>query len=169
MYNKVVIIMWENVKEKLINIIKIVKDKILILSKGEYQHFNMMLYFWGLIPGLVIVLFIQNKSPNKNNLFFSILFYILVIIYFLWHFFVSKKTLKVQPQYKITKMTKKELYKNKTKEEIKEIKKQKREDNMKKLLLLKAWDSSPAYTLIELFDIFVILTQIQRFFIIVDK
>ena len=58
---------------------------------------------------------------------------------------------------------------NKTKEEIKEIKKQKREDNMKKLLLLKAWDSSPAYTLIELFDIFVILTQIQRFLIIIDK
>lgn len=169
MHNKLESMIWNNIKSKIIHIINAIKNNIIIISKGEYQHFNRLLYIWGLLPGILITLFIQNKLPNTSNLFFSILSYSLIVFYFAWHLFAIIKTLKVQPQYKVKKITKKELYEGKTSEEIKNIKKQKREDNIKKLLLLKAWDSSPSYVIIEIFDLFIILSQIQRFFYIINR
>lgn len=160
-------------KDKILNILKknglYIKDKIIVLSKGEYQHFYKLLYLWGLLPAVIIVFFIQKGLPLQSFQFISIIFYLLISIYFIWHIFVIKKTLKVQPQYKVKKISKKELYKDKTKEEIKKIKQENNIDTLKKIFLIKSWNSAPMYTIVELVDILVILTQIQRIWNIIDK
>lgn len=145
------------------------KNQFVSLSKGQYQHFYVMLYIYGLIPAL-LVLFVFKKSYSiiLNN-FLAILLYSLIIIYFIWHIYVVKKTLKVQPQYVVKKVTKKELYADKTPEEIKQIKKEKNIDYVKKLLLLKSWNSMPMYTIVELFDVLIILSQFQKILNIIDN
>lgn len=158
---------------KILNIIKKIliffKNQFVTLSKGEYPHFYTMLYVYSVLPALLIF-FISKKnySINLNN-YVVILTSLLMIIYFIWHIYVVKKTLKVQPQYVVKKITKKELYANKTPEEIKQIKKDKKIKTVKKLLLLEAWDSAPIYTIVELVDVAVIIFQFQRILNIIDN
>ena len=157
-------------KDGILNKIGIyIKNQVITLSKGEYKSFYSMLYLWGLLPFVVISYITRGSNHILGAGFLSILIYLIFIIYFIWHIYVVKKTLKVQPQYKVKKLSKKELYKDKTKEEIKEIKNEKRKDILKKLLLLKSWDSVPMYTIIELLDFIVILNQIQKILNIIDK
>ena len=162
-----------DMKDKILNILKkiynYIKNQIIILSKGECKSFYSMLYLWGLLPFVVISYITKGYKPILETDFISILIYLIFIIYFIWHIYVVKKTLKVQPQYKVKKISKKELYANKTKEEIKEIKNEKRKDTLKKLLLLKSWDSVPMYTIIELLDFIAILNQMQKILNIIDK
>lgn len=162
-----------NMKDKILNILKnlynYIKNQIIILSKGECKSFYSMLYLWGLLPFVVISYITRGSNHILGAGFLSILIYLIFIIYFIWHIYVIRKTLKVQPQYKVKKISKKELYANKTKEEIKEIKSEKRKDVLKKLLLLKPWGSAPMYTIIELLDFIVILNQIQKILNIIDK
>ena len=162
-----------DMKDKILNILKkiynYIKNQIVILSKGECKNFYSMLYLWGLLPFVVISYITRGSNHILGAGFLSILIYLIFIIYFIWHIYVVKKTLKVQPQYKVKKLSKKELYKDKTKEEIKEIKNEKRKDTLKKLLLLKSWDSVPMYTIIELLDFIVILNQMQKILNIIDK
>ncbi len=157
-------------KDGILNKIGIyIKNQVITLSKGEYKSFYSMLYLWGFLPCVLVSYITKGSTPIINVGFISILIYLMFVIYFVWHIYVVKKTLKVQPQYKVKKISKKELYANKTKEEIKEIKSEKRKDVLKKLLLLKSWDSVPMYTIIELVDFIVILNQIQKILNIIDK
>lgn len=162
-----------DMKDKILNILKkicgYIKNQIIILSKGECKSFYSMLYLWGLLPFILISYITKGSKPIAKIEFIAIIIYSIFVIYFIWHIYVVKKTLKVQPQYKVKKISKKELYANKTKEEIKEIKNEKRKDTLKKLLLLKSWDSVPMYTIIELLDFILILNQIQKILNIIDK
>lgn len=152
-------------KEKTKSFLNGAKNKIIIVSKGE-ANFYSMLYLWGLIPALVIIFLLQNKIDSiKNNIVLFII-YLIITLYFLWHLFVIRKTLKVQPQYKKVKISNKELFKGKTKEEIKEIKKEKRKERFRKLILLEGWNSAPSYIIITCIDAYVALTQMQGIFII---
>ena len=147
-------------KEKLKIFFTNFKNKIIILSKGE-ANFNTMLYVWGLIPSLVIMFFLQGKINSIKISFFSIIIYLFLILYFSWHFFVIRKTLKLQPEYKKVKINKKDLYKDKTKEEIEQIKKENRKKTFKKMLLLTPWDTMPMYNIISCLDFLMIITQVQ--------
>lgn len=152
-------------KDKIKSFLNGAKNKIIIVSKGE-ANFYSMLYLWGLIPALVIIFLLQNKIDSiKNNIVLFII-YLIITLYFLWHLFVIRKTLKVQPQYKKVKISNKELFKGKTKEEIKEIKKEKRKERFRKLILLEGWNSAPSYIIITCIDAYVALTQMQGIFII---
>lgn len=154
--------------EKIKSFLNGAKNKISIVSKGE-ANFYSMLYLWGLTPSLILIFFLQNKIDSIKSNAISLIIYLLITLYFLWHLFVIRKTLKVQPQYKRIKLSKKELFKDKTKEEIKEIKKEQRKKRLKKLLLLEGWDSAPSYILIACIDVYVALTQMQEIFIILNK
>ena len=152
-------------KEKIKYFLGGAKNKIITISKGE-ANFYSMLYIWGLIPAFAIIFFLQNKIDSIKNNIILLIVYLVITLYFLWHLFVIRKTLKVQPQYKKVKISNKELFKGKTKEEIKEIKKEKRKERFRKLILLEGWDSAPSYIIITCIDVYVALTQIQGIFII---
>ena len=154
--------------EKIKSFLNGTKNKISIVSKGEASFYS-MLYLWGLTPSLILIFFLQNKIDSIKSNTISLIIYLLITLYFLWHLFVIRKTLKVQPQYKRVKLSKKQLFKDKTKEEIKEIKKEQRKKRLKKLLLLEGWDSAPSYILIACIDVYVALTQMQEIFIILNK
>lgn len=154
--------------EKIKSFLNGAKNKISIVSKGEASFYS-MLYLWGLIPSLILIFFLQNRIDSIKSNTISLIIYLFITLYFLWHLFVIRKTLKVQPQYKRLKLSKKELFKDKTKEEIREIKKEQRKKRLKKLLLLEGWDSAPSYILIACIDVYVALTQMQEIFIILNK
>lgn len=147
-------------KDKVISFFKKIINYFLLISKGE-ANFNIMLYLWGVLPGIIIAFFLQPSINSIKNKFIAIILLLIILVYFVWHLFSIKKTLKVHPEYRVVKPTKKELYAGKTKEEIENIKKEQRKENVQKLLLLRGWDSKPAYILIGFFDAYVILTQIQ--------
>lgn len=150
----------EHIKNKALSIIGAIKNYIILISKGE-ANFNVMLYLWGVLPGLIITIFLQLRINSIVNIFFAVLVPSIILIYFLWHFFAIRKALKVHPEYVVKKIKKKELYAGKTDEEIEEIKKEKRKETLQKMFLLRGWESKPAYVLIEFFDLYLILTQIQ--------
>lgn len=155
-------------KEKIKSFLNGAKNKIIIISKGE-ANFYSMLYLWGLVPALIIIFFLQNKIDLIRNNTILFVINLIITLYFLWHLFVIRKTLKTQPQYKKIKLSNKELFRGKTKEEIKEIKKEKRKQRFRKLILLEGWDSAPSYILIACIDAYVALTQIQDIFTIINK
>lgn len=158
---------------KLLNIIKKIivffKNQFITLSKGEYPHFYTMLYVYSLLPAILIFFIAKKNHSIILNNYITILTSLLIIVYFIWHIYVVKKTLKVQPQYVVKKITNKELYANKTPEEIKQIKKDKKIKTVKKLLLLEAWDSVPIYTIVEWIDVLVVIFQLQRILNIIDN
>lgn len=153
-------------KTGFLNIFKKIKNNIVEVHNGR-GNFSSMLYLWGLIPALIITIFFQSKINHLKSEFFSVFICLIITVYFLWHLLCIKNTLKTQPKYKIVKPSKKELFKDKTKEEIEAIKKEKRKEAMQKLLLLRAWDSTPNYVLVACFDAYVTLTQLQRIFQII--
>ena len=157
-------------KDGILNKIGIyIKNQVITLSKGEYKSFYSMLYLWGFLPCVLVSYITKGSTPIINVGFISILIYLMFVIYFVWHIYVVKKTLKVQPQYVVKKITKKELYANKTPEEIKQIKKDKKIKTVKKLLLLERWDSMPMYRIVEWVDVLVIIFQFQRILNIIDN
>ncbi len=150
----------EDLKNKSFEILNKVREEFAFVSKGE-ANFKTMLYFWGLIPGLIITFLLQKSIYSINNKFFATIVYIVLAAYFFWHILCIRKTLKVQPENRVVKPSKKELFKGKTKEEIEQIKKEKRKESLQKFLLLRAWDSSPNYVLVGVFDAYIVLTQLQ--------
>ena len=151
-------------KTELIQKAKALSNKILnqfiILTKGEY-NFNIMLYLFGLAPAIVISILFQKNIDRMGIAILQVFIYTLLALYFAWHIYVIIKTLKVQPEHKIVRPSKKELYKDKSEEEIESIKKEKRKDKLQKFMLLKAWDTTPNYVLIGCVDAYMILTQVQ--------
>lgn len=152
-----------NIGDKILFYLRKIKAEIIILSDGKAK-FNYMLYLWGLIPAAIITFLFQRQIDSIKSVALSLIIYLAISIYFLWHLFVIRKTLKVQPEYKRAKLSKKELFKGKTKEEIESIKKELRKSKLKKLILLEGWDSTPPYIMIACFDAYVALTQIQGMF-----
>jgi hypothetical protein len=140
-----------------------IKDKIVVLSKGKCGSFNFMLYGWGLAPALFVLFFLQRRISYNKNSIFVVLVELFLFVYFTWHFYTINKTLKVQPQYKVIIPTKKELYKDKTPEEIKEIKKQRKRKILNKFLLKESWSTTPNYSIIRLIDIFVAWSNLTYF------
>ncbi|MDD2840705.1 MAG: hypothetical protein PHY80_06380 [Rickettsiales bacterium] len=151
------------VRDKILFFLKKIKNEILLLSDGKAK-FNYMLYLWGLTPAIVITFFFQKQIDSIKNSALIFIVYLLISLYFLWHLFVIRKTLKVQPEYKRVKLSNRELFKDKTKEEIEAIKKDKRKSKFRKLILLEGWESTPPYIMIACFDTYVALTQIQGMF-----
>lgn len=152
-----------NIRDKVFFYLRKIKNEIIVLSDGK-ARFNYMLYLWGLTPAVIITFLFQKQIDSINNVALALIVYFVVCLYFLWHLFVIRKTLKVQPEYKKVKMTNKQLFKGKTKEEINAIKKELRKSKLKKLILLEGWDSTPSYIMIACFDTYVALTQIQGMF-----
>lgn len=141
------------------NIIDIIKKT----TRGEGVYWK-VLYLWGLLPALLILYFQKSPVYMQSSKFTLFLIYLIITFYFLWHLFVLRNTLQTQPEYKVVKKSKKELYEGKTPEEIKEMKKQERKRTLRKFMLLEAWDTAPSYTIIACIDAFVALTQIQYLF-----
>jgi len=150
----------EKLKNKSLEMVQNFRNNIALVSRGE-ANFKVMLYLWGLVPGLIVTFLLQRSINSIHNRFFATIVYVALAIYFLWHIFCIRKSLKVQPENRVIKISKKELYAGKTKEEIEEIKKEKRKENFQKFLLLRAWDSTPNYVLIGCFDAYIVLTQLQ--------
>jgi hypothetical protein len=144
-------------------IFEMVKNTFKILVEGN-GNFNRILFLWGVVPNVVLILFFQRKIEIFRFRFFTLFICILIIVYFLWHIFIVRKTLKIQPQYKVVKVKKKDLYKGKTKEEIAEMKKEERKTAVKKMFLLEAWDSTPNYVIVICLDAYTVLTQLQIIF-----
>lgn len=152
-----------NIRDKVLFFLTKIKNEILILSEGK-ANFNRMLYLWGLTPAIIITFLLQRRIDSIKNVALILIIYFAISLYFLWHLFVIRKTLKIQPEYKKVKISNKELFKGKTKEEIEAIKKEKRKSGLRKLILLEGWESTPAYIMIACFDTYVALTQIQGMF-----
>lgn len=152
-----------NIRDKVLFFLTKIKNEILILSDGK-ANFNRMLYLWGLTPALIITFLLQKRIDSIKSTILILIIYLAISLYFLWHLFVIRKTLKIQPEYKKIKISNKELFKNKTKEEIEAIKKEKRKSRLKKLILMEGWESTPSYIMIACFDTYVALTQIQGMF-----
>lgn len=150
----------ENLKNKFLEILSKVKEEFFLVSKGE-ANFKKMLYLWGLVPGLIVTFLLQRSIYSINNKLAATVIYIFLAVYFFWHILSIRKALKVQPENRVVKPSKKELYAEKTKEEIEEIKKEQRKENLQKFLLLRSWDSTPNYILIGCFDAYIVLTQLQ--------
>ncbi|MDR3290243.1 MAG: hypothetical protein LBT02_03085 [Rickettsiales bacterium] len=155
-------------REKFLRTLKVVfdfiKNQVVILSNGETKSFKITLYVWGLIPAFIVVLFLQRKINLSQNSFLTLIFEVFLILYFSWHIYVIRKTLKVQPNLRAPKkLSKKELYVNKTADEIQEIKKQQKKELSQKLLLKKPWKETPDYVIIGCFDFFVVLTEFSLF------
>ncbi|MDR0423379.1 MAG: hypothetical protein LBH46_02190 [Rickettsiales bacterium] len=137
------------------------KNKVTILTRGECTNFNNMLFVWGLFPAIFVLFYLQRRLNYNKDTFFAVLLELLVLIYFVWHVYVINKTLSIQPQHKVIKLSEKELLKDKTNEEIREFKKQKRKDLVNRILLKKSWSDTPNYSIIRLIDIFIIMIEIQ--------
>ena len=152
-----------SIKDKVLFYLGRVKSEIRVLSEGRAK-FGYMLYLWGLTPALVITFFFQKHIDSIRNVALVLIVYLVISLYFLWHLFVIRKTLKVQPEYRRVKISKKELFKGKSKEEIEAIKKELRKKRFKKMILLEGWDSTPSYIMVACFDAYVALTQIQGMF-----
>ena len=144
-----------------------IKNCIVLISKGEF-NFQYMMYLWGVLPGIILILFIPKHIDTINSNILSFFICLIVAVYFSWHMLSIRKALKVHPEYRVIKQTKKELYKDKTPEEIEEIKKEKRKESIEKLLLLRGWNSTPNYVLVGCFDLYIILTELQRIFNIIN-
>lgn len=145
-----------------------IMEEIKKVSTGN-GNFNTMLYAWGVAPGVILTIFIQRKIDFMDNVYMQFLLYLIFFLYFLWHFFVVRKTLKVQPEHKVVKPSKKELYEGKSKEEIKQIKDEKRKETLQKMFLLRAWDTTPIYVIVECFDVYLFLTQVQGLYNIITR
>ncbi len=150
----------EDLKNKSLGILNKIKEEVILVSKGE-ANFKTMLYLWGLVPGLVITFLLQRSIYSINNKFIATIIFVFLAVYFFWHILCIRKTLKVQPENRVVKPSKKELYAGKTKEEIEAIKKEQRKENLQKFLLLRSWDSTPNYILVGCFDAYIVLTQLQ--------
>jgi hypothetical protein len=140
-----------------------VKQKIILMTKGESSWYP-MIYGYGLFPALFVYFFCQKTIEQNRNNFFIIFIELLLFLYFAWHIYVIYKTLKVQPQYVAPKkLTKKELYAGKTKDEIKAIKKEQKKEVVQKLMLQRAWDTTPYYKIIGAVELYICFIELQLF------
>ncbi|GMO59276.1 MAG: hypothetical protein Ta2D_04990 [Rickettsiales bacterium] len=140
------------------------KNKIVTLTKGEIpvEKFDNFLWVWSGIPMAIVVLWLQPKLNIYYNNFFSFVLEFLLLVYFSWNFYVVKKVVKLHPELKPPKRpSRKELYANKTKEEIEEIKKMKKKELYEKLMLKKSWRDTPGYYIVLCLDLFIILQELQ--------
>jgi hypothetical protein len=153
------------VKNLFMNIYNRVKKSFIKSSKGD-ENFYLLLWGWGIVPALMMFFYFDNKLKFIHPKFVSVPIYFLITLFFIWHIFSIRVTIKKHPEYKEKKENKKEKYKGLSKEKIKELKREekreKNKDMIKKALLLKAWDTMEFYKIVILIDLVVILTQIQR-------
>lgn len=153
----------KGIKDKVLFFWQQIKNQIVILSQGKAK-FNQMLYLWGLTPALIVAIFLQNRINSIKFVPISFILYCVIFCYFAWHIFIVRKTLKVQPEYRKVTIKDKELFKDKTQEEIELIKKERKKSKIKKLLLLEKWDSAPPYFIIICIDLYIILLQLEAIF-----
>lgn len=154
------------IKEMVIRFFNFIIAKIKKTNNGESNYY-IMLYVWGVFPAVILMMFLQKHLSRMDNGFFKLIISLFITLYFLWHLFVIRKTLILHPEHKPVKITKKELYKDKTEEEIKEIKKEKRKEIVQKMLLLRAWNTSPDYIIIACLDAYNAATELQIIFNII--
>ena len=136
------------------------KGEFFAITSGN-GNFKRMLFLWGAIPGIIISLILHRKIDRISFNFFKIFLSVIFVLYFSWHFYSLCKTIHLHPEYKKKKIKKRDLYKDKTDEEIKKIKIDNMKNTLKKALLMKSWDTTPDYFWVGAIDLYVILTFIQ--------
>ena len=140
------------------NIMNTLKKKFLSISKGNISY-NTLLFAWGFCPAICLFLF--HKKIENAFLIIKFLLSLFIIIYYMWHLYAIYNFLKIHPEYKEKKISKKELYKDKTKEEIEEIKKENFRSNLQKFFLLKSWKTRPNHQWIVCLDLLFLLTYLR--------
>lgn len=133
---------------------------------GE-ENLNRMLWFWCLIPN-IIVCFITFKLYNILN--FTLL-NILYLVYNLICLYFIIKAVSVHPEYNVSKVEKnkneeyvKSLSKDDLKNYKKELTKKKTKELFEKALLVKPWRKVEFYKLVRLILIFILLVTFRNLF-----
>lgn len=133
---------------------------------GE-ENLNKMLWFWCLIPNIVIC-FIIFKLYNILN--FTLL-NILYIVYNLFCLYFILKAVSVHPEYDVSKIQKykhneyiKSLSENELKNYKKDLAKEKTKELFEKALLIKPWKKVEFYKIVRLILIFVLLIALRNLF-----
>ena len=140
------------------NIINNFIKKFLSITKGNIGY-NTLLFALGFCPAICLFLF--HKKIENAFLIIKFLLSLFIFVYYVWHLYVIYIFLKIHPEYKEKKVSKKELYKDKTKEEIEKIKKEKFKSNLQKFFLLKSWKTRPNHEWIICLDLLFILTYFR--------
>lgn len=132
--------------------------------QGEEKLSN-LLWFWCFIP---IILGLTLFSKLINSLF---IFQIGFLIYILLCMYLIMKTIKVHPEYNVSRMKKiqeKEYINSLSEEEIKKYKveklKKEAKSFTKKMFLFEAWQTDETYKTMRLFLIFAIIVVIKNIF-----
>ena len=153
------------IKKNVLNILFKIKLSFIKSTKGE-ENFYVMLWGWGILPAVLFTFYLADKLERIKTGLISFPVCILIIVFFVWHIFAIRTTIKNHPEYKRIKEDKKAKYKGLNKKQIKELKQKERKERnvnlFKKAMLIKAWDSTEFYKIVILVDCFVILTQVQR-------
>lgn len=122
--------------------------------KGE-EHINVVIYWWGVI-GYLVAFFIASKAIRAINYrSVDIIISLLMVVYFGWHFYVTRKNAPKKPKL--------------TKEEEERIKLERRKDFgrrfMRKLFLqepISKWDPVFVTLVIDVFCIATFLDYVLR-------
>ncbi len=133
---------------------------------GE-ENLNKMLWFWCLIPN-IIVCFIIFKLYNILN--FALLNIIYIVYNLLCLFFIIK-AVSVHPEYDVSKIQKykhneyiKSLSEDELKNYKKDLAKEKTKELFEKALLIKPWKKVEFYKIVRLILIFVLLVALRNLF-----
>lgn len=133
---------------------------------GE-ENLKKMLWFWCLIPNIVVC-FIIFKLYNILN--FTLL-NILYLVYNLTCLYFIIKAVSVHPEYNVSKIEKnkseeyvKSLSKDDLKTYKKELTKKKTKELFEKALLVKPWRKVEFYKLVRLILIFILLVTFRNLF-----
>jgi hypothetical protein len=149
-----------DIKQKATAFYEYTKANVITITNGQ-GRWKFVLYVWGVLPAVLILLAFQ-KDLRVYNGFPSFIAELLIAIYFSWHGYVIRKTLKVHPEFVMKVPTKEErIASAKTPEEAEKIKKEIKKETFQKIILMKSWSRTPDYNIIFLTDIFMAWTEIQ--------
>ncbi|MFC1659749.1 hypothetical protein ACFL0U_04250 [Pseudomonadota bacterium] len=133
------------------------------VTRGE-EELKKVLWFWGVIPILIELIIIERFIYTVNIPAIEVLLGILILIYFIWHLVVIRKSI---PECKLSRKERKEL-KRQRKEEKKRLKKEKKTGGpkdffgsfMRKLLLKEPWGKFNLTRVVAAGDLLVITTHL---------
>lgn len=133
---------------------------------GE-ENLNKMLWFWCLLPNLVICII----SFKLYNIFNLKLLNVIYVLYNLICLYFILKAVSVHPEYNVSKNEKiksKEYKESLSKDELKDYKKElarkKTKELFEKALLVKPWRKVEFYKLVRLILIFILLISLKNLF-----
>lgn len=162
----------KNLEAFFIKVIHAVKQSFIKATKGE-ENFNIMLWCWGLIPGLAVLIFVQEYLERRFSGRPSILIYLFLMFFFLWHAVSIRTTLKKHPEYRVKKENKKNKYKNLSRKEIKELRQKERKEKSKELvqkaLLIRPWKTMEFYKFVFVMDCVIIVFEASRILYIISR